>query len=79
MTTENTAWVSWLTRDNDAAALMIIELSTSGKILKNFKFNGINPSRTTGFPQLTKHQNGVMIAWTDIDGATPKINTFIIN
>jgi hypothetical protein len=73
-----TAWVSWITRSENSALLKLAKVSKNYGVLKIHTINEIDPSRSSGFPQLTKLEQGMMVAWTDISESKPKIRTKII-
>jgi len=73
-----TAFVSWMTRVDNSAVLKLAQVSKNGQIIRNSVISEIDPSRSTGFPQLTSYGDGLMISWTDVSGSTPMIKTGII-
>ncbi|RNC85345.1 MAG: hypothetical protein ED557_00805 [Balneola sp.] len=72
------AWVSWITRNEEGATLNLDLVSTSGKILQSHQIAEINPSRRSGFPQITKLNKGLLIAWTDIQDENKSVKTVIL-
>ncbi len=76
--TEETAWVSWITRSDDSAILKLAEVSSNTGIKHIYDISEIDPSRSTGFPQITRLDDGLMLAWTDISGENPRIITQIV-
>ncbi len=72
------AWISWMTRTDGSADLKLAEVSKSKGVLATHILSDIDPSRLTGFPQLSETPDGLMVAWTDISGDIPKIKTMII-
>jgi len=75
---ESSAWVSWMTRLEEYAELKLARVSLDGKVLTQETISEIDPSRSTGFPQLTKTKAGLLIAWTDNSGEHPSIKTIAI-
>ena len=72
------AWLSWVTRTDNLALLKLAKISKVDGTSKVYDIGEINPSRSTGFPQLTSHKDGLMVAWTNINGNQPSIKTVII-
>jgi hypothetical protein len=60
------------------ANLKIALVSKSKGIMENYIISDISPSRSVGFPQLTKLSNGMMLAWTEINENKTSIRTMII-
>lgn len=71
------AMVSWVSRTEGAAEINLAEVHKSGEI-KVQTVSLTSDSRASGFPQLTKLSNSLMMAWTDISDEKPKIKTAII-
>lgn len=71
------AMVSWVSRTDGAAEINLAEVHKSGEI-KVQTVSLTSDSRASGFPQLTKLSNSLMMAWTDISDEKPKIKTAII-
>jgi hypothetical protein len=72
---ENTAWVSWLHRGDESGYISLMKINQKGEVLQEFSIPDVETSRSTGFPQITKSGNGLLIAWTDISGEEPVIRT----
>ena len=72
------AWVSWMSKTEKWANLKIALVSKSKGIMENYIISDISPSRSVGFPQLTKLSNGMMLAWTEINENKTSIRTMII-
>jgi hypothetical protein len=58
---EKTAVVSWI----EDAAILIRMISADGKMGKSIKLASTSEARGSGFPQLTRTNEGAMMAWTD--------------
>ncbi len=78
MMDSESAWISWIARDGDKGELKLKHIKKNGDTLQQFTITEIDPSRRTGFPQLTKMNNQLMLSWTDISGENPSIKTAII-
>lgn len=78
MIDENKAWVSYLDRGENSAQLVIKKINTKGEVLDERIIPGIDPSRSTGFPQITKKGDAILVAWTDISLENPTVRTAII-
>jgi hypothetical protein len=78
LSNNETAWLSWITRTDNSALLKLAKISKMDGTSKVYDIGEINPSRSTGFPQLTSYKDGLMVAWTNIDGNQPSIKTVII-
>lgn len=78
LTSDDIAWISWMTRVENSAVLKLAEVSKTAGVLGIHSISEINPSRLTGFPQLSKSNNSLMLAWTDIGDETSVIRTMII-
>jgi hypothetical protein len=63
------ALVSWIEQEQ----LKVAVVNQHGKISETITVTGIGEARSSGFPQLTAHQSGAVIAWTN--SATGKIET----
>tara|TARA_R110000868_G_scaffold304437_30_gene565541 strand:+ start:2967 stop:4166 length:1200 start_codon:yes stop_codon:yes gene_type:complete len=74
----NSSWISWITRVDDEAQLRLRLISSTGKSLENHIITKMSPSRSSGFPQITKIENGVLIAWTDLSDSGKSIKTAIL-
>jgi len=75
---QSSAWVSWMTRSEEYAELKLVKVTVDGEVLTQETISEIDPSRSTGFPQLTKTRSGLLLAWTDISGEHPSIKTIAI-
>lgn len=75
---DGSVWVSWITRLDDGAKLELRKISYSGKSLQSHTISGINPSRGSGFPQITKVDQDVMISWTELEEDSKRIKTAIL-
>lgn len=80
MISEGEAWVSWIRRSGDDTAELQLKLvNADGAILESHSIPGINPSRGTGFPQISNTENGeLMISWTHLTDNSKQIKTAII-
>ena len=78
MMTDQTAWVSYLNKTQHSTELVLKKISPAGAVLKNLTIPDLDPARATGFPQITKKGDAILIAWTDISSTNPKIKTAVI-
>ncbi len=75
---KNSAWISWMSRTDETGLLNLRLVSISGEILESHVISEINPSRGSGFPQITRLSSGVMLAWTDYSESGKSIKTAIL-
>ncbi|MFV1884843.1 MAG: hypothetical protein ACMZ7B_10165 [Balneola sp.] len=75
---ENTAWISWMNRNEESGSLQLKLVSMDGEILESYIISEMNPSRGSGFPQITKANNGVLVSWTDYSESGKQIKTAIL-
>lgn len=75
---ENSSWVSWISRSNETALLHLQLISIDGEVLQSHIVSEMNPSRSSGFPQITKTNTGLLIAWTDVSDDGKSIKTKLI-
>lgn len=79
MTSKRAAWVSWIKRTGDEAELQLQLVNETGMVLETHSIPGINPSRATGFPQISDTKNGeLIISWTQLTEESRSIKTAII-
>ncbi len=78
MNDEKSAWVSWMKRTEDSAELNLQLVTKNGKIVESHVVSSMSPSRQSGFPQISKTKEGVLIAWTDYSESKKKIRTAIL-
>ncbi len=78
MNDEESAWVSWMSRTENSAQLNLQLVSKNGEITESHTVTEMNPSRRSGFPQITKTKENVLIAWTDYSESGMKVNTAIL-
>ncbi|MBX2963890.1 MAG: exo-alpha-sialidase [Cyclobacteriaceae bacterium] len=72
MLEENRALVSWM----EGSEIKIIEVNSRGEIGQPVTVAASSSARASGFPQLTKANDGVMAAWTDAE--TKQIKTALV-
>lgn len=75
---ENAAWISWMNRNEESGALNLKLISMDGEILESHIISEMNPSRGSGFPQITKTNDGVLVSWTDYSESGKQIKTAIL-
>jgi len=65
MTEDNSAWISFVERVEDAAQFRIQKIDRNGTIIQDLVLDAIDASRRSGFPQITEYNDGLLVAWTD--------------
>ncbi|GAB5408820.1 MAG: hypothetical protein BalsKO_11850 [Balneolaceae bacterium] len=75
---KNSTWISWMNRNDEQGQLNLKLISIKGEILEEYVITEMSPSRSSGFPQITKAKEGVLIAWTNISESAKSIKTVII-
>lgn len=65
---ENTAVISWI----EDSAIMARNISAEGKMGKTIRVAQASEASSSGFPQLTRTTDGIMMAWTDEESKTLK-------
>ncbi len=75
---KNSSWISWMSRSGEAGQLNLKLVSINGEILESHIVSGMNPSRGSGFPQITETISGVMVAWTNLSDSGKSIKTAIL-
>ncbi len=75
---DKTAWVSWMSRNTNGAQLNLRQVSIIGDTIAEFIISDMNPSRGSGFPQITSSNDGILIAWTEISESNTSIKTAFI-
>lgn len=72
-------WVSWLASKNDDNSLELRSFNFDGTQADSLSLPGLTAARSLGFPNISEHENGLLIAYTDISGDTPVVRTFLVN
>ncbi|MEQ9310469.1 MAG: hypothetical protein RLN90_13525 [Balneolaceae bacterium] len=75
---ENSSWISWMSRNDDSAELNLKLISIEGETLEEHVITILDSSRKSGFPQITRINEGVLIAWTNISESGNSIQTVIL-
>lgn len=75
---EHSSWISWISRTKDSAQLNVQLRSVNGEIIEQHVVSAINPSRNSGFPQITAYKDSLLIAWTNKDQSDSRIETVIL-
>ena len=75
---DNTAWVSWMSRNTNGGQLNLRQVSIEGETIDEFVISDINPSRGSGFPQITFAKDGILVAWTELSENNKLIKTAFI-
>lgn len=78
MLNKKSAWISWMSRTDDSAQLNLRLVTQHGEIIESHVVSTINPSRRSGFPQISKTPDGVLIAWTNYSESGTKVMTSIL-
>jgi hypothetical protein len=66
MLDENTAVVSWIENES----LLVTRVYTNGRMEKPLRIARIAEARSSGFPQMTRSADGVIMAWTNAESNT---------
>lgn len=75
---DGSVWVSWITRSDNSAKLELRKILNSGKSLQSHTISTISPSRGSGFPQIAKLNQDVVISWTELEEGSKRIKTAIL-
>lgn len=75
---DKTAWVSWMSRNTNGGQLNLRQVSINGETIAEFVISDMNPSRGSGFPQITSSNDGILVAWTELSGSNKSIKTAFI-
>ena len=78
MHNEQSAWVSYVERHEDAAKLHIKQVLRNGTIVQALILDEMEASRSGGFPQLSSFGDGLLVAWTEIGERASTIRTSYI-
>jgi hypothetical protein len=78
MHNEQSAWVSYVERHEDAAKLHIKQVMRNGTIVQALILDEMEASRSGGFPQLSSFGDGLLVAWTEIGERASTIRTSYI-
>ncbi|WP_421774681.1 hypothetical protein [Gracilimonas sp.] len=74
--TADKIWVSWLSSADGAGQLNLASYSLAGEPLNQYSIPNISGKRSTGFPQITKSEYGILIAFTDVSEESKQIRMF---
>ncbi|MFQ5448250.1 MAG: hypothetical protein ACE5FF_15095, partial [Saprospiraceae bacterium] len=66
--TADKALVSWLATVEGGAEIRVVEVGTDGRKGEALTVAAVSPSRDSGFPQMVKYGDGVLFAWTVVEG-----------
>ncbi|MBO6586340.1 MAG: hypothetical protein JJ953_09575 [Gracilimonas sp.] len=69
-------WVSWLSSVDDSGQLNLASYSLKGEPLEQYSIPNISGKRSTGFPQITTSDRGILIAFTDVSEEQKRIRMF---
>lgn len=69
-------WVSWLSSVDDSGQLNLASYSLNGEPLKQYSIPNISEKRSTGFPQISTSDRGILIAFTDVSEEQKRIRMF---
>ena len=75
---QNEGWISWISGASDGAVINLKRVNTKGEQLDLFTITDIDPSRRSGFPQLTQTEDGLLLAWTNIETKTIELAEVIL-
>ena len=77
MLDEQTAFISWLESEQEAAQILAAIVNSEGKILQTYSISKTSQARASGFPQMVKSEEGIVFAWTQVD-SFPVVKTAIL-
>ncbi len=69
-------WVSWLSSVDNSGQLNLASYSLDGALLNKYSIPDISAKRSTGFPQITKSEDRILIAFTDVSEESKRIRMF---
>jgi hypothetical protein len=75
MLNNSEAVVLWMEPDGDDEVILLMKITSEGKKDKPITVSKTSAERASGFPQLERFGNNLMIAWTDVTGETSSIKT----
>ena len=78
MHNERSAWVSYVERYEEGARLHIKQVMRNGTISQSLILDDMEASRSSGFPQLTSFEDGLLVAWTELGERASTIRTSYI-
>ena len=78
MHNEHSAWVSYVERYEEGARLHIKQVLRNGTISQSLILDDMEASRSSGFPQLTSFEDGLLVAWTELGERASTIRTSYI-
>lgn len=78
MNSDKSAWISWISRTESGAHLVLNKIGLEGDVKENHIITDIDPSRKTGFPQLTHYGEQLIIAWTKLTEESTTIQAVLI-
>ena len=61
------ATVCWIEPNGETSSVMLADVQKEGTIDNRRTIAEVSPTRSSGFPRLAKVNDGVLIAWTDLD------------
>lgn len=76
---EERIWLSWLSSVNETGQLNVAAYTLNGELINQYVIPNVSEKRSTGFPQITEAENGVVIAYTEVSEKSTRIRTFELN
>lgn len=73
----NKIWTSWVGEVDGNAHILFRSYTMQGDQLTSYSIP-FTKSRSAGFPQITSHEDGLLIAYTDISEDLPKVKTALL-
>ena len=64
------AVVAYISDREQSAELRLVRVSPTGDLGEPHTVTGINSSRRSGMPRMVRHNDNIVIVWTDSDEAT---------
>ncbi|MEX0720348.1 MAG: hypothetical protein WD059_06750 [Balneolaceae bacterium] len=71
-------WMSWIATIDNETNIQVRSYDFSGNKLATFSIPEFSKNRSSGFPQITPHKDGLIVAYTDISGDNPSIKTAVL-
>lgn len=72
-------WLSWLSEVDEAGQLNIAAYTFKGELINQYFIPNVSAKRSSGFPQITKADKGILIAYTEVFEEGKRIRTFELN
>ena len=67
--------ISWLSIVNGEGNLLMRKVNSMGTLGQIHTITEISTERSTGFPQIEKWEDNIILSWTDISGGEKRVKT----